>query len=49
MTIVCDCCGGIAYAEDKQNWDREPTHQCQKCREDNHAEKFNGHCQEESK
>tara|TARA_R110002020_G_scaffold441981_1_gene653078 strand:- start:986 stop:1138 length:153 start_codon:yes stop_codon:yes gene_type:complete len=49
MTIVCDCCGGIAYDEDKTNFDREPTHECQECREGNHIEKFNGHCQEESK
>jgi len=33
MTIVCDCCGGIAYDEDKTNFDREPTHKCQECRE----------------
>lgn len=44
MTIVCDCCGGIAHDEDKQNLDREPTHQCQECREGNHTEKFDGHC-----
>ena len=47
MTIVCDCCGGIAYVGDEQNFDQEPTHQCQKCREANHDEKYDGRCQDD--
>ena len=47
MSIVCDCCGGVAYDEDKADENHEPTHTCQECREDNHLEKFDGCCQGE--
>tara|TARA_Y100000310_G_scaffold151733_1_gene151323 strand:+ start:164 stop:322 length:159 start_codon:yes stop_codon:yes gene_type:complete len=45
MTIVCDCCGDIAYPKDAQDDNKDPVHVCERCVENDCITKHDGHCE----